>query len=111
MRPKISTAAPVLALTLALTGCSGSEDPNLAACDALAYYIQEADSPETMDRETTIDQVRFELLEEQPDADVDEMIASGLTTLEAGVDANDSAWALATDTMATACFDYGWTGD
>lgn len=102
-----------LTMTCTLAACSGSSDPNLEACDAFAYYLQDAGTVDAMDRATTADQVRYELHEKQPDSDIepDAMIDTGLGDMENTVDGNDTAWTMAADTMAAACMDYGWTAD
>ncbi|MBG6085794.1 hypothetical protein [Zhihengliuella flava] len=98
--------APAAALIL-LTGCASptSEDATMDACDTFAYYLEDAESPEQMDRATTVEQIGVEL-EGKPAPDA--RITDAVDVMERTVDGSESAWVMGADMMAAACMDLGW---
>lgn len=78
----------------------------MAACDAFAHYLREADGdPAAMDRETTVEQVGVEV-EDGPAPD--QRITDALEVLGNTVEGPADAWLIGADMFAAACMDLGW---
>lgn len=83
---------------------------SLNGCEAFAHYVKHSPNGTAgMDRRTTVDQVAHEF--QQADKPVDSVLADNLGTLTDTVEGPDSAWIMAADSFANACFDLGWRGN